>query len=440
MDYKKLPELDNQYPNIKNYKIGTAENTLVLYGEYSTSNKVDFKIPSLTDLKWVKGTSFKFIMAIFKDIKDTSPVYYTSEAHYNNLISSINENNPYFVQASFNPKYMVKVVVNDLVTKFNSLGEVEIANFISMRQNIMFRKGGIIDYDNLVTYIDWVVEKPNSLYDESNNVIPSTMLAGWDVMDGNYVTMKMGTNVSASYGIGAISSDILTNAVTVENAQKDLEFAAAKMAKIDAEIKALTTEKSTQSNFKISGTDNAYRYVKVQVVVSDLLYINDNKTTDKKKAVENVIKKMNERITILQQQKTLAQNEVSTAQNNLNNLSSKNPKLPTIPDLPKIPQLPKLPKIPAVPKIPEIAGLIGLAASLLPALPKLPKLPKLPSLKLPPIKLFKPKKPKVPKKFKKTGLPGMPKAPELPKVPEVPKLPDLPKPPSLPKLPEVPKL
>lgn len=433
MDYKRLTELDNQYPNIKNYKDGTAENTLVLYGEYAITNKVDFKIPSLTDLKWVSGTTFKFILAVFKDIKDTSPVYYTSEDHYNNLVSSINESNPYFIQAAFNPKYIVKVVVADLVTKFNNLSEDELKNFVSMRQNIMFRKGGIIDYDNLVTYIDWVVEKPNSLYEESNGVIPSTTLAGWDALDGNYVTMTGGTTVSASFGIGATSADILSNAVTVENAKKDLEFAAAKIAKIEAELKLLNTEKSTQANFKTSTYGNDL--VRVQVIVSDLLYLNDNRTRDRKKAVENVIKKMNERITILQQQKALAQNELSKAQNNINNLSSTNPKLPTIPDLPKIPKLPKLPKLPAVPKIPEIAGLIGLAASLVPALPKLPKLPKLPSLKLPPIKLFKPKKPKVPKKFKKMGLPGMPKAPEVPKLPDAPKVPDIPKLPDAPKLP-----
>ena len=433
MDYKRLTELDNQYPNIKNYKDGTAENTLVLYGEYAITNKVDFKIPSLTDLKWVSGTTFKFILAVFKDIKDTSPVYYTSEDHYNNLVSSINESNPYFVQAAFNPKYIVKVVVADLVTKFNNLSEDELKNFVSMRQNIMFRKGGIIDYDNIVTYIDWVVEKPNSLYEESNGVIPSTTLAGWDALDGNYVTMTGGTTVSASFGIGATSADILSNAVTVENAKKDLEFAAAKIAKIEAELKLLNTEKSTQANFKTSTVGN--NLVIVQVIVSDLLYINDNRTRDRKKAVEAVIKKMNERITILQQQKALAQNELSKAQNNINNLSSINPKLPTIPDLPKIPKLPKLPKLPAVPKIPEIAGLIGLAASLVPVLPKLPKLPKLPSLKLPPIKLFKPKKPKVPKKFKKMGLPGMPKAPEVPKLPDAPKVPDIPKLPDAPKLP-----
>jgi len=432
MDYKKLPELDNQYPNIKNYKIGTAENTLVLYGEYATTNMVNFKIPALDDLKWVKGTTFKFILAIFKDIKDTSPVYYTSEDHYNNLISSINENNPYFVQASFNPKYIVKVVVNDLVTKFNSLGAGELSNFVSMRQNIMFRKGGILDYDNLVTYIDWVVEKPNSLYEESNSVIPSTTLAGWDVLDGNYVTMKIGTNISASFGIGALSKDILDNSEKQLLAQADLKLSQLQMAKIDAEILALNTEKSTQKNFS---TKIIYFDIKqVSVLVSDITYTS-GQSSNRNKLVEEVIKKMNERIAILQKQKASEQTKIDVATQTVNNLKSPSTKLPTIPDLPKIPQLPKLPKIPAIPKIPSIPDLIGLAASLLPALPKLPKLPKLPSLKLPPIKLFKPKKPKVAKKFKKMGLPGMPKAPEVPKLPDAPKVPDIPKLPDAPKLP-----
>ena len=436
MDYKKLPELDNQYPNIKNYKIGTAENTLVLYGEYATTNMVNFKIPSLDDLNWVKGTTFKFIVAIFKDIKDTAPVYYTSEDHYNNLISSINENNPYFIQASFNPKYIVKVVVNDLVTKFNSLATGELSNFVSMRQNIMFRKGGILDYDNLVTYIDWVVEKPNSLYEESNSVIPSTTLAGWDVLDGNYVTMKIGTNVSASFGIGALSKDTLDNSAKLVLAQAELKLSQLYVAKIDAEILALNTEKSTQSNFI---TKFHFGYSTTTVLVSDITYTSIN-SDNKTKRVESIIKKMNERIAILQQQKALEQTKIDAAVQTVNNLKSPSTKLPTIPDLPKIPQLPKLPKIPEIPKIPELPNLIGLAASLIPALPKLPKLPKIPSLKLPPIKLFKPKKPKVPKKFKKIGLPGMPKAPEIPKLPDAPKVPEIPKAPEIPKLLDTPKL
>jgi hypothetical protein len=215
MDYKALNQLDNQYPDTYHYKNGPSANSVILYGEFNKVNKVDFKLPTLDNLKFVRGTEFRSIIAILQNTKDTNPVYYTSEAYYKDLEASINENNPYFVLGSFDPNNIITFVVDNIKNTFDSFGTKERRSFINMKQNIMFRTGSIIDYDNLITYIDWVLSDVSPLDDSNNGVLLPEIIAGWDVLKGNYATGELLTGISASFGLGAeLTQTISTTATT----------------------------------------------------------------------------------------------------------------------------------------------------------------------------------------------------------------------------------
>ena len=229
MEYKPLQFLENTYPNPNNY-VSTGVEKTTLNGVYPEKNKIDFNLPSISELKYVEGTEFNFILAIFKDYKDTSPIYYTSEQYYYTLQNSILEGNPYFSQASFNPQNIVSYVLETPLKVYSPLHKEEIKPRVNVRQNIFINTGSFVEYDNLVTYIDWMVSPVSPLDDDNFGVLKAETIAGWDVLNGNYATGEILTGVSASFGIGA--EFVLVTAVE----EDDLKFQQEKLAKLEKEI------------------------------------------------------------------------------------------------------------------------------------------------------------------------------------------------------------
>ena len=184
MEYTPLQFLENTYPNPNNY-VSTGVEKTILNGIYPEKNKIDFNLPSISELKYVEGTEFNFILAIFKDYKDTSPIYYTSEQYYYTLQNSILEGNPYFSQASFNPQNIVSYVLETPLKVYSPLHKEEIKPRVNVRQNIFINTGSFVEYDNLVTYIDWMVSPVSPLDDDNFGVLKAETIAGWDVLNGN---------------------------------------------------------------------------------------------------------------------------------------------------------------------------------------------------------------------------------------------------------------
>ena len=134
MEYKRLNNLQNTYPQTGNYisdqflsltKVngllqyesnGAQEKAKInLFGRYADKNVLPFTTKTLKNLNYVEGTNFRFILAIFKDYNDTSPVYYTSQTYYNDLNSALIEGNPYFLQASFDSANIISFVYEEAV-------------------------------------------------------------------------------------------------------------------------------------------------------------------------------------------------------------------------------------------------------------------------------------------------------------------------------------
>ena len=287
MDYKRLIDLDNQYPNLGNYTKGISENTSVLLGVYSDKNKIDFKLPDIYKLKYVPDTNFKFILAIFTTYDDKSPVYYTSELYFKNLQDSLWENNPYFIQQSFNPKNVVSFVCEDIIALFNSLKEKELSSFVDFRINGPLIKGGVVDYDNLVTYIDWVVDTVSPIDTENNGILLPETISGWNILNGNYVENKITTGVSGSFGIGAASVTISESSdKTDKTYELELKAKLDALDKINGQISALTNVIQTEKGINFVRIIGLYQ--KAYVTINDVVYETGTKLAIKKDKVKEL--------------------------------------------------------------------------------------------------------------------------------------------------------
>jgi hypothetical protein len=409
MEYKPLQFLENTYPNPNNY-VSTGVEKTTLNGIYPEKNKIDFNLPSITELKYVEGTEFNFVLAIFKDYKDTKPVYYTSEQYYYTLQNSILEGNPYFSQASFSPQNIVSYVIESPLKVYAPLHKEEIKPRVNVRQNIFINTGSFVDYDNLVTYIDWLVSPVSPLDDDNFGVLKAETIAGWDVLNGNYATGEISMGVSASYGIGASTVFITTN----DQPDTELKFQQEKLAKLEKEIINLQKAISSKNGFIYARFLGLW--TRAYVIVNEKRYETGtiaylNKSDKTNQLVQQLTKDLN----ILQKQFSDTESTIATINKTLSD--SAKAAADKAKDLlgqatnlmAKIPKIPKLPAIPQIPKLPSLSDIgAGLLAALpvLPALPKLPKI-KLPSFKFPKLPKLKKKEPKQPKKFKNKAKAGL---------------------------------
>jgi hypothetical protein len=412
MEYTPLQFLENTYPSPNNYVPSGVEKT-TLNGIYPEKNKIDFNLPSISELKYVEGTEFQFILAIFKDYKDTKPVYYTSETYYNALKDSILEGNPYFSQASFSPQNIISYVLETPLKVYSPLHKEEIKPRVNMRQNIFINSGSIVDYDNLVTYIDWMVSPVSPLDDDNFGVLKAETIAGWDILNGNYADGTISTGVSASYGIGAS----LVSTITSEEIDKetDLKFQQQQLDRLRKEIENLQKVINTKTGFVYNTVYSGYSTA--TVIVNDIKYTTAaNVKRNKSDKTQQLVQVLTSELNRLQNQISYTESNIADIKKSLSDSAAaaaqkaKDLLGQATNLLSKIPKIPKLPAIPQIPQLPTLAALgAGLLAALpaLPALPKLPKLPKLPSLKFPKLPKLKKKEPKQPKKFKNKAKAGL---------------------------------
>lgn len=441
MEYRGLANLDNTYPQPGNYipnKSFVSEPVnkkaqINLFGQYADKNRLPFTTKNLSDLKYVEGTNFRFILAIFKDYEDTNPVYYTSEQYYNDLQSALIEGNPYFLQASFDSRNIISFVYEDALKIHKSMRDLEYKSRIDFRSNIFITSGSVVNYDNLVTYIDWLVDKPSPLDDENFGVLQPETIAGWDALDGNFSTGQILNTVSASYGIGSefvlVGSNNFGGLSTSEaeklQAEKELKSSQEKEAELNTKINNLKEAVRTKTNYQYPRSENGYCIVDNQKYSSSESSLSrlfgskrtreDNITAALNKAINELTPQLNkakEKVSVANATLNDIKGKAENAVNKANELKDKAQKAVSelqgkIPAIPKIPKLPPIPKVPKLPAVSDVLALLPIPA--IPALPKLPSLPKFgkPKLpKLPKIKLKKPKEPKKVKKNKGKGLKG----------------------------------
>jgi uncharacterized membrane protein YgcG len=168
MEYISLLDQQNTYPSVINYTL-TSIDEITLTGNFDT-NKVEFSIPTLDSLIVVPNTNFRFLLSIDDKIY-TSPIYYTE------LVTSINEGNPYFLSGSFFPEFIVKYTPSDIASIIANLKVIENNKKVDVKKNVFVLGDGSYDYISLIKYIDWVVSPVGLSEIETNGVIPAKQLS-----------------------------------------------------------------------------------------------------------------------------------------------------------------------------------------------------------------------------------------------------------------------
>ena len=406
MEYRRLTALDNQYPNITAYQSGSKESIDVLKGIYADKNHIEFSIPTIDKLKYTSGTTFRFILSIAKDINDTNPILYTSEAYYKDLQSANIENNPYFIIPSFDPNYVINYYYSDILAIWQKMKNLETGSAVQMNENIFINSAGSIDFDNLIYYIDWCVNSINPLDTDSGGVLEATTIANWNYLNIDPLTgqvketIKGNSNPSASLNTGSLST-----------IQSDLSNNQSELNNVLSQITAIQTEINTKANFRYSPTNATVNIAGFKFVST----INNGEKGNQVARTNDLVKQLTAKANELKATQTQLQSNIDTLNNQISNVSSivgnvqsgiaqasqlanqLNSNIGSIKNLAK--QIPtSLPKLPATP------NLGALKSAALAVVPAIPKIPKLPSLKFPELPKLSLKKPKKPKKFKKAEL------------------------------------
>ena len=168
MEYIALLDQQNKYPNIINYTL-TSVDKITLTGNFDT-NKVEFAIPTLDSLIIVPGTKLRFLLSIDDKI-------YTSKLYYDELIASINEGNPYFLQSTFQEQFIVNYTPSDIASIIANLKVIENDKKIDVKKNVFVLGDGSFDYISLIKYIDWLVSPVGLSEIETNGVLTTKQLS-----------------------------------------------------------------------------------------------------------------------------------------------------------------------------------------------------------------------------------------------------------------------
>jgi hypothetical protein len=105
----------------------------------------------------------------------------TGKSFYQKLENDFKNNNVYAINAAFDERFTIKIVLSDMleVIQRNTLAEQGLD--IEMYRNLAFLDTGEIDYDLLISYIDWLISKPNYLEFVDNNVVPIEYIADYSI-------------------------------------------------------------------------------------------------------------------------------------------------------------------------------------------------------------------------------------------------------------------
>ncbi len=250
MDYIRLPELVNTYPQPGNY-IRQSKDKTALFGIYSDVNKLDFDLPNIDDIKIINNTTFRFILAIRKNKSDKDVKYYTSRRYLLDLRESQAEGNPYFSQFSLLPNYIVTVEWETFELLFGDLYPIEFKQGVLMSVNNSIQRLNpeseitSVNYELIGRYVDWLVsvENPDDL--SSDGVIPAVGLGAW--YEGKYNPVKgffefgseeldksqvLGQGESEDYGKKTFSSDPKVRYAPFGVKGSDLEFKQVERTKV----------------------------------------------------------------------------------------------------------------------------------------------------------------------------------------------------------------
>lgn len=145
------------------------------------------------------GDDGKPKLRIFSDLKISESdniisKLFCSKEYFQNLTSAKLAGNPYFINFSFKPEFLVEINTIPLLELNDSFLEAELNNGVLMKRNNYITDGNI-DFEKLIKYVDWVISKPQLSEIDSDNVIPANLLCEYEKGDFDKKTGKWSTSV-----------------------------------------------------------------------------------------------------------------------------------------------------------------------------------------------------------------------------------------------------
>jgi len=213
MDYKRINQLRNQYPDERNVELSYQSNgnSIDYQGRYN-ENSLNFTIEDLRGVSVVSGTSFNFILEL--DGQE-----YTSPQFKSFLENSLKSGNPYIQKSNVTRIQFSKdeLLNAEKFTTREKYAEVNITKNLKTTEDI-------------IKHIDWLVSETQTL----RNI-------------GEYGTWNLNTStydVESDMGVGLEYSDAVQSGIeyVAEN-----ETTATQLVQDDSIGKVLTTQLTTNT-------------------------------------------------------------------------------------------------------------------------------------------------------------------------------------------------
>jgi hypothetical protein len=234
MEYQNLLLYPNVYPSVDNYG-RTIDGNFAVVGNYERDNVKPYTNPSLENIEIIDNTSFRFILAVKESAISDETRYFTSQPFYDDLLISITENNPYFINNALNENLFIRVTLDKQIAVFNDLKLIDLGTGVKQNQNLFLVADNTVDYVTLVQYIDWVVGKVNPDDDDNNGVLPAEKIADYEIGEYNPATGEFTPN----------SAKAVALANRLESLYLELEDIEEAIAAMQGDIPSAPTKRKT---------------------------------------------------------------------------------------------------------------------------------------------------------------------------------------------------
>ena len=129
--------------------------------------------------------NIKQLIAVYPTYQDKvlnqNRYLFTGKKFYEKLEKDFNDGNVYAINAAFDERFTIKIVLEDILEVLTKNQLAERGRDIEMYRNLAFLDTGEIDYNLLIAYVDWCISKPNYLEYADNNVIPVEYIADYSI-------------------------------------------------------------------------------------------------------------------------------------------------------------------------------------------------------------------------------------------------------------------
>ena len=217
MEYQNLLLYPNVYPSIDNYG-RTLDGNFAVVGNYEKDNVKPYTNPNLNDIEVIENTSFRFILAIKESMVSDETRYFTSQPFYDDLLISITENNPFFINNALNDNLFIRVTLDKQIALFNDLKLIDLGTGVKQNQNLFLVADNTIDYITLIQYIDWVVSSVNPSDDDNNGVLPAEKIADYEIGEYNPNTGEFTPNSAKVAALASRLEDLYLELEDIEEA------------------------------------------------------------------------------------------------------------------------------------------------------------------------------------------------------------------------------